>query len=1086
MSLCRYRTPIIIKRKFNPTPDPTAVAWEALEANGEPGTVSTSQLVFSFSQEPFGINAGNFYIPWASKGTMTGSGLTRTLPIFDLVGDINNTSQIVELLSNPSGYTITPTSLSVVVYKAAALEAPTVANTLTLPQATIGVAYSTNIAYVFGGVVDSYAVATGTLPTWATLNATTGDITGTPDVESTAAGLSFTATNSAGTSPPSSADDLVTLENVDGNGTIVGMTDGFTGHPGLDITGLKVGDIYVQESNNTAPKILICDVRNTRFAGSRRYTTNPVNIWQDAEFKWTVTYENGDAIEYADRELAFDENGDPFNIFTDEIDPRLAVPLRRAGETYKVRVDAYASRADGNLQHDFSEILITPVANELTIECINSVAGNELADGLDMWGDVTLAGATYTEADGYLTEVGAWTSYDHEFSTAGPITRWCNFKYLDGIGLVYIAEKISNDTVRLEDASKLGADQSGITSTSGPKAAIGAIGGKKLFLYPGVYTLNNDLGVTNTTNRHVVCVGAGEVEFRTASGSRMLWTGNNSSASVPDNGFSYIEGARFNAEFVKGRLPIGGTVTSTTPGKISLFLNHVSGVNTKSTYPSNIKNNYTGALDFTILHMGGELNGLDESSGLPYNDKNIHAFYSSKRRGDGYVVADVELKINARDNLLDHYMYPTGDTTGMSFKRLHFSDGSNASYCINLNNANKAPDYETAKWVSVSNCRSDGNSDYFLDASNTGDGSFDSNTEGVNEFESVSVHFIKAKTLKDFSFYNNARDISFSFIEWSSSSTAFRFIRPAKADNERAYYKGVIRNCKAAGTLYRTLDTDTHGGFEIFDNESFQPGSASEQYTIRLGVGQVADKFACLRNNLYSPATLNSVFYGGSRTSVENLNALLNVTGDDVNTAINKGFIDPANNDWSLTPPVPTTFELTFNRTNGAYASFTEVNLTAGEKFRITFKATPQAYRRFLTDRSVGAGTAGTRCPIEFDTGSLLKVLPTLVSLITIDGTTVTPNQYIQSYMDDQFHTIELTIAAGQTATFGNIGSAYTNSNYFDDVLKDVEFDKFVEGTLTTVLKWNVDSGSVTTEPSVIGTANLTFVNVFEGDWSAE
>lgn len=177
-----------------------------------------------------------------------------------------------------------------------------------------------------------------------------------------------------------------------------------------------------------------------------------------------------------------------------------------------------------------------------------------------------------------------------------------------------------------------------------------------------------------------------------------------------------------------------------------------------------------------------------------------------------------------------------------------------------------------------------------------------------------------------------------------------------------------LRDNFVAGNLIRR--PDSHGGVESFDNEVYQSSLGTDPYTLWVSDVLVVGGVYYGRNNLFDANKENSVRYGANQITVDAFNAALGYVGDDLNTAIDKGYTDPNNGDWNL---APTTYDLTFNRINGAYASFTEVNLTAGEKFRITFKATPQAYRRFLTDRSVGAGAAGNRCPIEFDEGSLLK-----------------------------------------------------------------------------------------------------------------
>lgn len=861
------------------------------------------------------------------------------------------------------------------------------------------------------------------------------------------------------------------VPGVDGEGTVSAMSDGFQGHKYLDVTGLVADEIYTYETNDTAPKVLICDARNVRFSGSRLLTNNPVNAWEDFYYRWTITYEDGSPVEYWERENVTDELGNAVNIFTETKDPILKVPLRE-NRTYKRRLDVYAS-TNGQVRHNFIEDTIVVTENTLTVACVNSVGGNDADDGLDMWGGVTLTNATYTEADGYLTEVGAWTAYDHTFATAGPVTRWCNFKNLDGIGRVYIAEKISNDTVRLEDASKLGADQTGITSTSGPKQTYTSASDRKLLLYPGSYVLNNDVAVVGVLNKHVACVGGGEAVFTSASGLRMLYTGSGSSAPVSSNGFSYFEGIKFDAEDVENRTPIGGTVTSTNAGKITLFLNDVSGINCYSAKAVDINTGFGTSVTMHILHQGGELNALDNVTVEPAVTPNDGGVYNVKKKHEAYAITNVTIKCIGHSSLLHHFIYTNGDPTGYSAGWVHFADGNadGLGYCLNINNA--TPDEAKSDYVSVHNCLADGNSQFYVDLGLTGSG---------GNLEYNTIHDCRVKTANTFALYDAALSATFARITWwHSGANGFRLVHlnTSAPSDDLSKYKMTLRDNFVAGNLIRRIDD--HGGVEAFDNEVYQSSEGTDPYTLWVSDTLVEGGVYYGRNSLYDVNKTNSVRYGATQITVDAFNTALEYTGDDVNAAIDKGYADPNNGDWSLTP---TSFELNFNRANSAYASFTEINLTAGEKFRISFKASPSAVRRLLVDRLVGAGSAGNRCPIEFDATNRLVFLSAKISSLTIDGDVIIVNESITPYLDNLPHTIEMTIASGQTATFGVIGSTYLNSLHFDGVLFDVEFDKFVEGVLTTVLKWNVDSGSITTEASTIGSANMTFVNVVEADWS--
>ncbi|MEJ1412778.1 MAG: hypothetical protein RPU90_04265 [Candidatus Sedimenticola sp. (ex Thyasira tokunagai)] len=97
---------------------------------------------------------------------------------------------------------------------------------------------------------------------------------------------------------------------------------------------------------------------------------------------------------------------------------------------------------------------------------------------------------------------------------------------------------------------------------------------------------------------------------------------------------------------------------------------------------------------------------------------------------------------------------------------------------------------------------------------------------------------------------------------------------------------------------------------------------------------------------------------------------------------------------------------------------------------------------------------------------------------MTYDGTDV-------EVFVDEGATPVLTYAAGATLETGSmvlsVGARDDASgwkNFFTGVISDLELDN--NGTVT---KWDIDSGSTTTESPSIGTGDLTFVNVVAGDW---
>src|SRR5581483_7907316 len=89
--------------------------------------------------------------------------------------------------------------------------ATTLAVTTTgLPGGDVGAPYSVTLGATGGtGTYSSWALASGTLPSWATLNTVTGTISGTPTAAVTTSGLTFRVTDSHGASATSSSLSLV-------------------------------------------------------------------------------------------------------------------------------------------------------------------------------------------------------------------------------------------------------------------------------------------------------------------------------------------------------------------------------------------------------------------------------------------------------------------------------------------------------------------------------------------------------------------------------------------------------------------------------------------------------------------------------------------------------------------------------------------------------------------------------------------------------------------------------------------------------------------------------------------------------------
>jgi len=100
-------------------PPVTAVNWSGLTANGTNGSVTTTALTLTFDKDPTALTAANITVTGATKGTLTGTGTTRTLNISNIT--VANGANVTVAIANPTGFTITPSSRTVAVYLAPAV-----------------------------------------------------------------------------------------------------------------------------------------------------------------------------------------------------------------------------------------------------------------------------------------------------------------------------------------------------------------------------------------------------------------------------------------------------------------------------------------------------------------------------------------------------------------------------------------------------------------------------------------------------------------------------------------------------------------------------------------------------------------------------------------------------------------------------------------------------------------------------------------------------------------------------------------------------------------------------------------------------
>ena len=92
--------------------------FSAAQIGGVSNSVTTTDLLLTFSADPVTLSAGDITLTGATSGALTGSGTTRNLAISGVT--VANGATLSVAIANPSGYVISGSPQTVVVYNAAA------------------------------------------------------------------------------------------------------------------------------------------------------------------------------------------------------------------------------------------------------------------------------------------------------------------------------------------------------------------------------------------------------------------------------------------------------------------------------------------------------------------------------------------------------------------------------------------------------------------------------------------------------------------------------------------------------------------------------------------------------------------------------------------------------------------------------------------------------------------------------------------------------------------------------------------------------------------------------------------------------
>jgi|GEM_PF-5437190 len=102
------------KNDSNDTSNPISISWTGLTANGAADTETTTALTLTFDKDPTTLSVDNISLAGAKKGELGGTGVTRTLDIYNI--SVNEGDDLTVTISNPNGFAISGSTKTVTVH----------------------------------------------------------------------------------------------------------------------------------------------------------------------------------------------------------------------------------------------------------------------------------------------------------------------------------------------------------------------------------------------------------------------------------------------------------------------------------------------------------------------------------------------------------------------------------------------------------------------------------------------------------------------------------------------------------------------------------------------------------------------------------------------------------------------------------------------------------------------------------------------------------------------------------------------------------------------------------------------------------
>ncbi|PHS70701.1 MAG: hypothetical protein COB23_03240 [Methylophaga sp.] len=1040
--------------------------------------------------------------------------------------------------------------------------APIFSGNFSIPDAPVGTEVIINLDPYFatGGLVATYSML-GTLP--AGLAIIGRQVLGTLTTAATYSDYGIRGTNATNYAD-SNLDSMFV-------GPLVEATN-FYGHKYIDTTSIDVsGGIVTAMAAGNAPFMLHASASAISGVATRLYETLPVDFYEHFEYRWTVTNEDGSAVQYFN-EVTDNRVGDVgvVNPYIDVISPDMMLILRDP-QTYKGQLSIKGIKADGvtfeTATVNFDIVVAKPVG--ITHRYYDIAGGNNANDGNDPIG-VSLTNASYIEATGALTEAGKFTGYDHAAATASYSTNNFNFIYVDG-ALREIASKTNDGEIILKD--KLGSNKTGLASSNGPKQNWNGIEQDNTIehLRGGSYDVSSSYKIwtaTKTVQKGIVAWDGRATILSSTIGTDgyLLDGGVGSTRYLPET--IVFSNVIFDCQY-STMMALNFTCTSTVDvGTHQFIYDRTDWIRAGLTTAA--ENSASGRaiqmLDYATTGTVGFWGGLIDNLHSPANPSGEYrksGIYTEF--GDTYWQGRCGLFIDADadDAVFDHYSYSKGSYDHYYLGWVYYRH-SNTGIGYAENNDNSAQNTtQVRKYFAWHDCQQD-------NGRNGWDGSNSSNRHDQGLFKhqylarnSINSEFTMVFAFNILSYFAVANRI---YLKNPQTSAVFTNARNTSYTYTDANYSRVLQdNLIYNGALHndsRNLTAVTKGHTAIFDNIVVNQGAS--EITLLLDAGSVQSQVA-KGNTLRAPNYVsgNHLNSGGSNQDLAAFNTAIGYTNNDTDPQWN----DPANGDFSTGPVAPvapvfsgtlslpdgvegevysydasgrfsgaiTTYtletgvmgsEITYNLATCVFSSAAALTVGVPDLTGITISASNGALKSAISNtadivinpavpatqqltfdgadthatfsnKSLGIGDTATQIFNSNNLGSSRYLFDSTSGIrgrfsvnssnradfdnsrtsFTIDGNNVGWNSDISAYMDGNDHPIVLT--ATSPVVVNVIGQHKDSWDNWDGVLKELEFN--IGGTIT---KWNIDSGSTTTEAASIGTGDMTFVNVVAGDWS--